>query len=359
MHAYPKGVMCVPESAISFAANERTNQTKSIVDLLSDRCTAVASSNCRLPSDHRSSVETGTCDEISSDRPRQSNRCNSSNGQPVSSDKAPSGTDSLANASNKRACSSSFQMSHSSVHQLDSAAKSSMRPDAHRSAEPNRTSRFGQSTNDEPRAVALPPIHQPATCSHSPPPFSFYLLNSSSSCNSHPATRSSPPSTSSCYLTTTKLSHSSSHSPKLSPCSPKATKPNSPIIGKQAASASSFIIIALLCLILQLVGVQAASTAFDYQNQADNSIVYQGTHSALLIIRPKVLSLPFFERKVLSFRLSCFSIASGTRLVSCPSREWPALNQFNQFNLLRDFFSLSLKSSNSGGRIFFQFRFLP
>ena len=275
MHAFPQGVMCESER-VEFAI-KCTNQTKSIVDPLIDSCTAV---------DLRSSDrQADTCDRVSPNRPDIKN--------------APSGTRSLANASNEPVCFTSFKMSHTPVHSalvLDSAAKSSMKRNT-KSAESNRTSRF--ELRDELPAVrrTLPPNHPPATCSHRS--FSSYLLNSSSSCNSHPAVpvRSSP--TRSPYLTKSSHITKSPHPQpaKLSP--PAATKPNSPINGKQvkASSCASYAstcassigttrILILFCLILQLIanGVQAASTAFDYQNnQADNSIVYQGTKHSLIV----------------------------------------------------------------------------
>ena len=262
MHALPKGVMCELESA-ELAAIDRTNQTKSIGDLLIDR-----------PSDRQSGA--GSCEEISSSH----NNLNGSNAFT-----SPGESASLANASNEPTL---CRMSHLPVHSslaLDSAAKSSMKRNGE-SAGPNRTDRFGR-PDDEPRAVrsALPPTNQPATCSH--PSFSSYLLSaslkSSAPCSSHPAVarRLSPPPTRSFH--SAKLSHPTPHPAS---CSPKATKPNS--IGKLVkASRSSIAFSLIINLILQLLAndVQAASTAFDYQNnQADNSIVYQGTR-ALLIIR--------------------------------------------------------------------------
>lgn len=300
MHAFPKGVMCKPESAEFDATIERTNQTKSIaVCHHADRCTSTAGTQVSLRSDHQPSAV--TCDEISGYSYRFSqndftgfddNFHNSNNYTHLSPNHAlTSRTSSLANASNEQA-GSSFKMSHSPVHSpptLDWAAKSRMKRHIE-PARPNRTSRLGQpiglGERCEPGAIRTrspPAVSQPFTSSHSHP-FSFYLLNSSCSCNSHPAVDgSASPSTRS----STKLSQAtkSPHPARLSACSPKATKPNSAttspkVKASYAASsiASSFII--LFCLILQLLanGVQAASTAFDYQNnQADNSIVYQGT----------------------------------------------------------------------------------
>ena len=291
MHAFPKGVMCKPESA-EFDATIQC-PTKSIAKCpTTDGCTTETQFNLR--SDHRALIR----EAVSGNSYRlgqtvfngfdnilhsSNDHFHSSNNQHSPDHVLTSRTSSLANAS-KEQPGSSFTMSHSPVHSsvaLDWAATCAMKRHTE-PARPNRTSRFGQPVGCEPNAIRTRlPLGQSAAHSH-PHPFSSYLLHSSRSpCNSHPAVDSASP---------TKLSHttSSSHSAKLSPCSPKATKPNSatisPKMSRHAAPITSFLII-LFCLLQLLAnGVQAASTAFDFQNnQADNSIVYQGTSNQKIL----------------------------------------------------------------------------